>query len=300
MDSLGPYFRDAGTGPAVLCIHAGYASSSQWRSLMQCLAGQFRVIACDMSSSGKSPAISPGVKYTLEEEVTFLRPVFDAAGDSFHLIGHSFGGAVALKAALRYRVRLQSLTLIEPTLFALLISSAPDSSATGEILRHTETISHLADLGDHEAAAQQFVDYWFQSGAWASTQEEVRADIRDHMNLVRQRWDALLRDPVRVADLASLDVPTLYLTAQNSNVPTRALSELLIGALPRVRTVDMEGVGHMAPLSNPDQVNPLIEEFLKSHAPGVAESRTGAASAVPQPAVAEDALRRASPTSAGR
>jgi pimeloyl-ACP methyl ester carboxylesterase len=263
MDSLGPYFREAGTGPTVLCIHAGYASSSQWRSLMQCLAGQFRVIACDMSSSGKSPAISPDVKYTLEEEVTFLRPVFDAAGDSFHLVGHSFGGAVALKAALRYRARLQSLTLIEPTLFALLISSAPESWATDEILRHTQTISDLADLGDHEAAAQQFVDYWFQTGAWATTREEVRADIRDRMSLVRQRWDALLRDPVQVADLASLDVPTLCLTAQNSNVPTRALSELLIRALPRVRTIDIEGVGHMAPLSNADRVNPLIGTFLR-------------------------------------
>ena len=263
MDSPGPYFREAGTGPTVLCIHAGYASSSQWRSLMQGLAGQFRVMACDMSSSGKSPAISPDVKYTLEEEVTFLRPVFDAAGDSFHLVGHSFGGAVALKAALRYRARLQSLTLIEPTLFALLISSAPEGSATDEILRHTETISDLADLGDHEAAAQQFVDYWFQTGAWATAREEVRADIRDRMSLVRQRWDALLRDPVQVADLALLNIPTLYLTARNSNVPTRALSELLIRALPRVRTIDIEGVGHMAPLSNPDRVNPLIGAFLR-------------------------------------
>jgi len=263
MDSLDPYVRETGTGPTVLCIHAGYASSGQWRSLMQCLADQFRVIACDMSGSGKSPAISQGVKYTLDEEVAFLGPVFDAAGDSFHLVGHSFGGAVALKAALRYRERLQSLTLIEPTLFALLISSAPESYATREILRHTESTSHLADLGQYEAAAQQFVDYWFQPGAWAATREEVRADVRDGMSLVRQRWDALLRDPVRIADLASINVPALCLTAQNSNAPTRALSQLLIGALPGARAIDIEGVGHMAPLSNPDQVNPLIEAFLQ-------------------------------------
>jgi pimeloyl-ACP methyl ester carboxylesterase len=63
--------------------------------------------------------------------------------------------------------------------------------------------------------------------------------------------------------LASIDIPTLYLTAQKSNLPTRALGQLLIGALPRVRTVDIEGVGHMAPLSHPDRVNPLIEAFLQ-------------------------------------
>jgi len=233
---------------------------------MQSLADKFRVIACDMSSSGKSPATSPGVKYTLDREVTFLGPVFHAAGDSFHLVGHSFGGAVALKAALRHRGRVQSLTLFEPTLFALLVSSVPESPATREILSHTEStadLADLADLGGHEAAAQEFVDYWFENGAWAAMREEVRADILGRMGLLRQRWDALLRDPVLLSDVASIDIPVLYLTAQKSNVPTRLLGQLLIEALPRVRTIEIEGLGHMAPLSHPDRVNPLIEAFLQ-------------------------------------
>lgn len=230
---------------------------------MQSLADKFRVIACDMSSSGKSPATSPGVEYTLDREVAFLGPVFHAAGDSFHLVGHSFGGAVALKAALRYRGRVRSLTLFEPTLFSLLVSGFPESPATREILNHTESTSHLADLGGHEAAAQEFVDYWFESGAWAAMREEVRADILGRMGLVRQRWDALLRDPVLLSDVASIDIPILYLTAQKTNLPTRALGQLLTGAFPRARTIEIEGVGHMAPLSHPDRVNPLIGAFLQ-------------------------------------
>src|SRR5262245_5159270 len=66
-----PVFREAGIGPAVICIHAGYGSSGQWRSLMQSLADKFHVIACDMSSSGKSLGITPGVKYMLDREVAF-------------------------------------------------------------------------------------------------------------------------------------------------------------------------------------------------------------------------------------
>nr|MBS0021086.1 alpha/beta hydrolase [Gammaproteobacteria bacterium] len=259
---LGPHIREAGTGPAVICIHAGYATSAQWRSLTERLANQFRIITCDMSGSGKSPTFPRAVEYTLDEEITFLSQVFDVAGDSFHLVGHSFGGAVALKAALRHRGRVQSLTLIEPTLFALLISSAPGSDATREILTHTESVSQLADIGRFEAAAQQFVDYWFQPGAWAETREDVRADIRNRMNLVRQRWDALLLDPIRIADVATIDVPALCITMQDSRDSTRELSQLLIRSLPRARTVEIKGVGHMAPLTDPDQVNPLIHKFL--------------------------------------
>jgi pimeloyl-ACP methyl ester carboxylesterase len=216
-----------------------------------------------MSASGKSPAIAQEGKYTLDEEVTFLAPVFQAAGDSFHLIGHSFGGAVALKAALKYRERTRSLTLFEPTLFKLLVSNAPNSSAAYEILKHRESTSGLADLGQYEAAAEEFVDYWFRRGAWAATPEEVRTDIRSRIGLVRQRWDALFCDSVTLADIASIDIPTLYLTAADSNMPTRSLSELVSHAMPQARKAELHGVGHMAPLSDPDRVNPLIEAFLR-------------------------------------
>lgn len=243
---------------------------------MERLASKFRVIACDMSNSGKSGAIPQGDKYTLDEEVTFLGPIFRAGGDAFHLVGHSFGGAVALKAALRYRGRVQSLILFEPTLFALLVSSAPESPAAREIVRHTESTSRRAALGNHESAAQEFVDYWFHAGAWASTREEVRAEIRGRMSLVGQRWDALLRDSVALSDIASIDIPILILTAKDSNAPTRALGQLLIDTLPRVRCTEMQGVGHMAPLSDPDRVNPLIEAFLQevafSHGPPVSKT----------------------------
>ena len=221
------------------------------------------MIACDMSGSGKSPPTPAGTQYTLNEEVAFLAPVFDAAGQHFHLVGHSFGGAVALKAAMRHRDRVRSLTLVEPTLFALLVANAPDSPAAREILDHVERTSHLADAGEREGAAEEFVDYWFRRGAWIEMREEVRADVRERMVFLRQRWDALLRDPVTLAEVAGIDVPVLYLTAEASNAPTHALAELLIAALPDVRAMHIAGAGHMAPLTDSDRVNRSIEAFLQ-------------------------------------
>jgi pimeloyl-ACP methyl ester carboxylesterase len=243
---------------------------------MERLAGQYRVIACDMSNSGRSGPIPQGNKYTLDEEVAFLGPIFRASGTTFHLVGHSFGGAVALKAALRYRGRVRSLILFEPTLFALLVSSSPESPAAREIVSHIESTSRRANLGHHESAAQEFVDYWFHAGAWASTREEVRADICGRMSLVEQRWDALLHDSVALSDIASIDIPILILTAKDSNAPTRALGQLLIDTLPHARCTEMQGVGHMAPLSDPDRVNSLIEAFLQEVAfsPGPPVSKT--------------------------
>jgi pimeloyl-ACP methyl ester carboxylesterase len=173
---------------------------------------------------------------------------------------------VALKAALRHRGRLRSLTLFEPVLFSLLLTQAPQTDAALEILRLADRTTHYAASGDLDAAAREFVDYWFQPGMWAVMREEVRSPIRASMDLARPRWDALLKDPVPLAEVGRLDVTTMHFVARNSTLASRTLSALIAGVLPNARTTELAGVGHMAPLVNPDRVNPLIEAFLRERA----------------------------------
>ncbi len=119
MSAPAPFFREAGSGPAVVCLHSNASSSSQWRALMDQLAPRHRVLAADSYGAGRSPAWPSGRTLTLDDEVALLEPVFAQAGGSIALVGHSYGGAVALVAALRQRARVRQLVLYEPTLFSL-------------------------------------------------------------------------------------------------------------------------------------------------------------------------------------
>jgi len=56
MQPQAPYFREAGAGTPVVCIHSSASSSGQWRALMERLADRFRVIAVDLYGSGKTAA----------------------------------------------------------------------------------------------------------------------------------------------------------------------------------------------------------------------------------------------------
>src|SRR5215510_4972255 len=113
-DSDKAYFREAGAGPAVVCLHCSASTSGQWRPLMDLLADRYRVIAPDLHGSGKS-APWPGERpMWLDDQIAFLAPAFERAGASFHLVGHSYGGAIALKAALGFPAKLKSLVLYEP------------------------------------------------------------------------------------------------------------------------------------------------------------------------------------------
>src|SRR5438874_6249088 len=100
MESPAAFFREAGAGTGVVCVHASASVSGQWRPLMDLLANRFRVLAADLYGYGQSPAWPDAHKLSLADEARLLEPVFRSAGDRFHLIGHSYGGAVALRAAL--------------------------------------------------------------------------------------------------------------------------------------------------------------------------------------------------------
>ena len=89
------FFREAGTGPGVVCLHSNASTSAQWRSLMDQLSPQFRVLAPDLLGAGKGPAWPPNQAVSLGGEVRLLETVFAGAGNPFVLVGYFYGAAGA-------------------------------------------------------------------------------------------------------------------------------------------------------------------------------------------------------------
>ena len=258
------FCREAGAGTSVVCLHSSASSSGQWRALMDRLGRRFRVIAVDLYGSGKTVAWPQDQPMHLDDEIALLRSVFQAAGDRFHLIGHSYGGAVALKAALTHQDRLISLVLYEPVLFSVLMANAPQSDAAREIVAVRDDTIRLVDEGNLNASAERFVDYWTGDGAWAAIPEPRRPAIAEAMRAVKPEWHALFHESTPLGAFAEIDVPTLFLTGTGSKASALAVARLLTKVLPRVRVQEIEGVGHMAPVTHPERINPLIERFLEA------------------------------------
>lgn len=271
MQSRRPFFREAGSGTSVVCIHASASSSGQWRALMGRLADRFRVIAVDLHGSGGTAAWPQDRPMRLDDELALVSPVFQAAGDRFHLIGHSFGGAVALKAASVLQDRLLSLVLYEPVLFSVLIAEAPGSAAAREILAVRDDTIRLVDEGNLNASAQRFVDYWAGDGAWARTPESRRPVLAAAMPAVKSQWHAVFHEPAPLSAFAAVNVPTLLLTGTRSKASALAVAGMVTAVLPRVRTEELEGLGHMAPVTHPDTVNPIIDRFLETARPSLTD-----------------------------
>jgi pimeloyl-ACP methyl ester carboxylesterase len=232
---------------------------------MELLDERYRLIAPALIGYGRSSAWPADRELWLSDEVDSLAPVFDAAGQTFSLIGHSYGGAIALEAALRYRERLRCLIVYEPVLFSLLVNHAPDHPATAEITALRDETTRAVEQDDLATAAEQFVDYWLGPGTWEMQPEARRAPLMEGMRKVAAEWHAAFNEPTPLAEFAALDTPTLYLTGALSPAPTREIAELLAPVLPRVQLITLDGMGHMGPITHPERVNASIEQYL-SHA----------------------------------
>jgi pimeloyl-ACP methyl ester carboxylesterase len=231
---------------------------------MDRLAGRFRVIAVDLYGSGKTVAWPQDQPMLLDDEIELLRPVFLAAGDRFHLIGHSYGGAIALKAALTLQQRLISLVVHEPVLFSVLMANAPQSDAAREIVAVRDDTIRLVDEGDINASAERFVDYWTGDGTWAAIPELKRQAIAQAVRAAKPEWHALFHDSTPLGAFAEIRVPTLFLTGTSSKASALAVARLLTQVLPQVRVQAIDDVGHMAPVTHPERINPIIERFLEA------------------------------------
>jgi pimeloyl-ACP methyl ester carboxylesterase len=259
-----PFFREAGFGPGVVCLHANASTSSQWRGLLDALAPRFHVLAADSYGAGKSPAWPSDRKVSLRDEVELLQPVFDRAGERFALVAHSYGAAIALIAALCQPHRIQALVLYEPTLFGLLDAESPPPNEADGIRRTAARAAAAVDTGDLDSAAQYFVDFWMGTGAWARTPETRKGPIAQSIVNVRGWADALFSEPTPLAAFSQLNIPVLYMMGNRSPASSRGVGRLLTRTLPRVQIVEFNGVGHMGPVTHPEVVNEAILQVLEA------------------------------------
>ncbi len=96
-----PFFREAGAGPGIVCLHSNASSSSQWCGLMDRLTRDFHVLAPDGHGAGKGPPWPAKQPLALHDEVAFLEPVFARAGDPFVLVEQSIESKLSRRLAPR-------------------------------------------------------------------------------------------------------------------------------------------------------------------------------------------------------
>lgn len=260
----GPYdleYTDVGTGPPVILIHSSASGLRQWRALTETLKDRYRVIAVNLFGYGKTSPWPAARPLTAADQAELVAATAALTADPIALVGHSLGGAVALKAAARLGERVRVLVAFEPILFGHLQAHGP-ANAYDEIAKLARRYSELARAGDWNAAGEWFVDYWGGAGTWATMPDERRQNTMTMLPPVVHEWDMATSGLRPLEGWRAIPAPVHLIRAADSRAPTRAIVNLLAKTYPDWRVQEVPAGGHMAPLARPDLVNPLIADVL--------------------------------------
>ena len=262
-----PHVRSAGSGPRVVCLHANASSSAQWRHLSELLAPRFQVVAPDLYGAGGTPEWPSDRVITLADEAALIAPLLADTSAPVALVGHSYGAAVALKAALAAPDRIAALAVYEPTLFSLVDQESPPPNAIDGFRAAFTDTAELFEAGDAAAAGKCFVDYWSGSGAWEQMPEARQGQVAASMANIRNWGHACLKEPTPPSAFSWIGAPVLFMMGENSPLSSRTVGSVLTRALPRVQIIEFEDMGHMGPVTHPEPVNGVISRFLEWHRP---------------------------------
>lgn len=252
-----------GQGPLVVLLHRALGNQQQWRSLARQLRADFRVLTLDLYGYGQTPLPESTGDFALSREAALVRKLMDRLqpdGAPVHLVGHSYGGATALRLAWEAPARVASLTLFEPVAFHLL---AADDPALQPVLQLRAELERQLQQGRPDRAVGCFIDYWSGPGTFAGSSTRSQQGFCAGLEKLLLDFQALLTDPLRLTDLANLPIPVCLLAARGSQPPALRVAELLAATLPDCHFHWVEG-GHMAPISHAAAVNALIGGWLRS------------------------------------
>ncbi|HEU4993821.1 MAG TPA: alpha/beta fold hydrolase [Gemmatimonadaceae bacterium] len=258
-------YREVGDAdaPAVVMAHCSGGSHREWVALSQELSGRYRVIVPDLIGYGASepwPANAPLRSFAdVDVLVAFAR----LSRRPVHLVGHSYGGAVALDAARVLGARVRSLTLIEPVAFHLL-KPLGRISEWYEIHSLGERMLKAMRLRQDREAARLFTRYWLGAWSWVLMSRRARDRVVATIGKVAAEFEALDRRDESPADYRNVTARTQLIVGSRTQRSARAVVEELLLLLPNVTVRELKGAGHMSPMTHPREVNELIAAHLGS------------------------------------
>ena len=230
--------------PVVVLLHPLLAERSGLGPIRDALADAFRVVLPDARGHGASASLA-NQRFTVAEMAADVGAVLDAEGvAAAHLVGRGMGGAAAFELARRYPERARSLTLIEPTLPAVL-DNAPDpavSAARAEGRSRDRAAADSAYKGLTDRALDAYLDERWGDGWRARLPRPRLAAVRRHAGALAGSLAALDSYAVAEADAARMALPVLLIRDAEASLIGTATCERLAAWLPNARLETLPGV----------------------------------------------------------
>jgi len=250
--------RDA--APTVVLVPGSCSTAAAWRPMIAAWNGRFRCVTTSLLGYGGTVERRTPQDAGLWREAEIVEAVIRRAGGPVHLVGHSFGGLVALAVAQRGQVPIASLAVLEAPA-AEILRDRCELAHYDEFRRMSAAYFAEFDAGVIDAIARM-IDFYGGAGTWESWPQKLRdyaikttpANILD--------WIGAYAWPLTARSLATLKVPTLVCTGENSHPAVRRANELLGEVIPAGNTTTIARASHFMIATHADRLAAIVAHHV--------------------------------------
>lgn len=247
----GPHLERQGTGYPVLLLHGWGASSKLFEAAIAGLCDSFDVMAPDFPGFGSTPP--PPEVWGVQEYAAWVVALLDSLGiKRAHVIGHSFGGRVAIRLAHRWPERMANVVLTD--------SAGIRPPRTWRYHVRVRTFKLLRWMGQ-SAAIPDPIRAW----AAARAAQSGSSDYQQASGVMRSSLVRVVNEDLR-DELPHIQSPTLLIWGDRDEDTPLADAHLMERAIPDAGLVVFEGAGHYAYLEQSARFCLIVKTFLRGAA----------------------------------
>ena len=256
------YF-ESGVGPKIVLLHATATGARQWMNFINDYKNQFHFIAINLIGYGNTPKWESSYPQRLTDQVRLLEKIPSLKNGNFSIVAHSFGGSVAMMAALHFQKVIDKLILVEPNPFYLLKQSGHLKAFNESLIIQKKIKLHFNN--DWKQAVEFFANYWNGEGSWDTYTDKQKVKFSELLRPNFHEWDAVLDETISIEKWGNvLPKNTTIISALDTIFSIKEIIKLFRFHCKTWNFKSIKSGGHMAIIRKPDEVLPIIAKILHS------------------------------------
>jgi len=267
------HYVEAGEGEPIFLIPGAFSTYRHWNRIIPLLSKHYRLLCIDYLGVGDSDKPRSGFKYTIEEQTDLIANMMEKLQiPKVHIVGVSYGGAIALNIAARYPEKVDKIVSIEGN---GINGNKHQKISYGpmEDLLKFPVVGEIPIGIIRSGLADKFIVKSVMGKAWGQMSGTEKREIneivsRNNRTASRISWYHISRTLKTSKDFTeeakTVTIPILYLYGANSDYHDMAKgnADFLKTHLPDVEIISFQDGIHDLQLQKPEEVARLILEFL--------------------------------------